>query len=47
VVAVATVVMTMAVTAPSILPAPAPVSDSQVAVVEVADDDISPPGWGQ
>jgi hypothetical protein len=39
--------MTMAVTAPSILSAPAPVSGNQVAVVEVLDDDIPPLGWGQ
>jgi hypothetical protein len=39
--------MTMAVTAPSISPAPAPVSGSQVAVVEVPDDDTPSPGWDQ
>jgi hypothetical protein len=37
--------MTKAVTAPSILPAPAPVSGSQAAVVEVPNDDTPPPGW--
>jgi hypothetical protein len=42
-----TVVVTMAVTAPSILPAPAPAGGNQVAVVEVPDDDVLPPGWGQ
>jgi hypothetical protein len=42
-----TAVMTMAVTAPSILPAPAPVSGSQAVVVEVPDDDTPPPGWDQ
>jgi CTP:molybdopterin cytidylyltransferase MocA len=39
-----TAVMTMAVTAPSIPPAPAPVSGSQAAAVEVLDDDTPPPG---
>jgi hypothetical protein len=39
--------MTMAVTAPSILPTPAPAGGNQVAVVEVPDDDALPPGWGQ
>jgi hypothetical protein len=38
VVAAATAVMTTAVTAPSILPAPAPVSGSQAAVVEVPNE---------
>jgi hypothetical protein len=37
----------MTVTASSILPAPAPVSGNQVAVVEISDDDVPPPGWGQ
>jgi hypothetical protein len=39
--------MTMAVTAPSISPAPAPISGSQAAVVEVPDNDTPPPGWNQ
>jgi hypothetical protein len=39
--------MTMAVTAPSISPAPAPVSGSQATVAEVSDDDTPPPGWDQ
>jgi hypothetical protein len=39
--------MTMAVTAPSISSAPAPVSGSQAAVVEVPDDDTPPPRWDQ
>jgi hypothetical protein len=39
--------MTTAVTAPSVPPAPAPIDDSQAAVVEVPDDDVSPPGWDQ
>jgi hypothetical protein len=39
--------MTMAATAPSILSAPAPAGGNQVAVVEVPDDDVPPPGWGQ
>jgi hypothetical protein len=38
-------VMTMAVTMPSISPAPAPISGSQAAVVEVPNDDTPPPGW--
>jgi hypothetical protein len=42
-----TAVTTMAVTAPSILPAPAPVSGCQAAVVDVPDDDTPPPGWDQ
>jgi hypothetical protein len=36
--------MTMAVTAPSVPPAPAPIDDSQAAVVEIPDDDVLPPG---
>jgi hypothetical protein len=40
-------VMTTAVTAPSISPAPAPVGGSQAVVVEVPDDDTPPPGWDQ
>jgi hypothetical protein len=39
-------VMTVAINAPSISPALAPVGGNQVAVVEVPDDDIPPPGWG-
>jgi hypothetical protein len=39
--------MTMAVTAPSILPAPAPADGNQVAVVEIPDDDVPPLRWGQ
>jgi hypothetical protein len=39
--------MTMAVTASSISPVPAPVSGSQAAMVEVPDDDTLPPGWDQ
>jgi hypothetical protein len=38
-------VTTMAVIASSILPVPAPVSGSQVVVVDVPDDDTPPPGW--
>jgi hypothetical protein len=37
----------MAVTAPSILSAPALVGGSQVAVVDVSDEDTLPPGWDQ
>jgi hypothetical protein len=40
-------VMTMAVTTPSILPAPALAGGSQVTVVEIPDDDVPPPGWDQ
>jgi hypothetical protein len=39
--------MTMEITTPSILPAPAPTGDNQVAVVEIPDDDVPPSGWGQ
>jgi hypothetical protein len=39
--------MITAVTAPSILPAPAPIHDSQAAVVEIPDEDVPPPGWDQ
>jgi hypothetical protein len=39
--------MTAAVTAPSIPPAPAPVSGNQAAVVEILDNDTPPPGWDQ
>jgi hypothetical protein len=39
--------MTMAAAAPSALPALAPAGGQQVAVVDVSDDDVSPPGWGQ
>jgi hypothetical protein len=41
-----TAVMTMAATAPSALPVPAPAGGNQVAVVDVPDDDVPPPGWG-
>jgi hypothetical protein len=47
VVAALTAAMTTAVTAPSIPPAPTPVSGSQTAVVEIPDDDTPPPGWDQ
>jgi hypothetical protein len=43
VVAALTVTMTMMITAPSIPPAPAPVDDSQEAVV-IPDEDVPPPG---
>jgi hypothetical protein len=39
-----TAVMTMAATAPSALPVPAPTGGNQVAVVDVPDDDVPPPG---
>jgi hypothetical protein len=39
--------MTMAVTAPSIFSAPALTGGSHVVVVEVPDNDVPPPGWGQ
>jgi hypothetical protein len=47
VVAALTAAMTMAVAAPSIPPAPAPVGGSQAAVVEIEDEDTPPPGWDQ
>jgi hypothetical protein len=37
--------MTMAVTTPSIPPVPAPIDDSQAAMVEIPDEDVPPPGW--
>jgi hypothetical protein len=40
-------VMTTATTTPSVLSASAPAGGNQVAVVDVPDDDVSPPGWGQ
>jgi hypothetical protein len=39
--------MTAAVTAPSVPPAPAPIDDSQAAVVEIPDDDVPLPGSNQ
>jgi hypothetical protein len=42
-----TTVITVATTAPSTLPAPAPAGGNQVAVVDVPDDDVPPLGWGQ
>jgi hypothetical protein len=39
--------MTTAVTVPSVPQAPAPIDDSQAAVVEVPDKDVPPPGWDQ
>jgi hypothetical protein len=42
-----TVVVTVAATAPSVLLAPAPTGGNQVAVVDVPDDDVPPPRWGQ
>jgi hypothetical protein len=47
VVAALTTAVTMAVTAPSTPPAPAPVDNSQAAVVEIPDEDSPPPGWDQ
>jgi hypothetical protein len=47
VVATLTVAMTMAVTAPSIPPAPAPVDDSRAVLVEIPDEDVPPPRWDQ
>jgi hypothetical protein len=38
---------TVAAIAPSVLPALAPAGGNQAAVVEVPDDDVPPPGWGQ
>jgi hypothetical protein len=37
--------LTTAVTAPSVPPAPAPIDDSQAAVVEIPDEDVPSPGW--
>jgi hypothetical protein len=42
-----TKVVTVATTAPSALLASAPADGDQVAVVDVPDDDVPPPGWGQ
>jgi hypothetical protein len=39
--------MTTVVIAPLVPPAPAPIDDSQAAVVEIPDDDVPPPGWDQ
>jgi hypothetical protein len=39
--------MTMAVTAPSMSLAPGPTGGPYVAVVEIPDDDVPPPGWDQ
>jgi hypothetical protein len=44
-VAVPSAAMTTAVAAPSVPPAPAPIDDSQAAVVEIPDNDVPPPGW--
>jgi hypothetical protein len=42
-----TAVLTVATTAPSALPTSASAGADQVAVVDVPDDDVPPPGWGQ
>jgi hypothetical protein len=42
-----TMVMTTTTTVSSVLTGPAPVGGNQVAVVEIPEDDASPPGWGQ
>jgi hypothetical protein len=42
-----TAVMTVATTAPLVLLAPAHAGGNLVAVVDVPDDDVPPPGWGQ
>jgi hypothetical protein len=47
VVAALTAAMTTTVPAPSIPLAPAPIGDSQAAVVEIPDEDVPPPGWDQ
>jgi hypothetical protein len=39
--------MTTAAAAPSVSLAPTPAGGNQVAVVEVPNDDVPPPGWGQ
>jgi hypothetical protein len=38
---------TTAVIALSVSPVPAPINDSQAAVVEIPDNDVPPPGWDQ
>jgi hypothetical protein len=44
----ATVAVTTAATAmPTVPPVPAPAAGNRAAVVEIPDDDASPPGWGQ
>jgi hypothetical protein len=40
-------ITTMAITAPSTSPAPAPAGSCRVAAVEIPDDDVPPPGWDQ
>jgi hypothetical protein len=40
-------VMTMATSALSVSPVPAPAGGDQVAAVEIPEDDAPPPGWGQ
>jgi hypothetical protein len=47
VVAALSAAMTTAVTTLSTLPAPAPIDDSQAAVVEIPDEDVPPPGLDQ
>jgi hypothetical protein len=47
VVAALSAAMTMAVTALLISSEPAPIDDSQAAVVEIPDEDVPPPGWDQ
>jgi hypothetical protein len=44
-VAAPSVPMTTAVNALSVPPAPAPIGDSQAAVLEIPDEDVLPPGW--
>jgi hypothetical protein len=39
--------MTTAVTASLVPPLPAPIDDSQAAVVEIPDEDVPPPVWDQ
>jgi hypothetical protein len=40
-------VTTTATTMPTVPPVPSPAAGGQLAVVEIPDDDVSPPGWGQ
>jgi hypothetical protein len=47
VVAAQSATTTTAVTVPSTPPAPAPVDDSQAAVVDIPDEDVPPLGWDQ
>jgi hypothetical protein len=45
--AAAAAVTTTATTAPTVPLVPAPAGGDRAAVVEIPDDNASPPGWGQ